>query len=72
VLQFGDDFQVGDQPEVVYEATYPGYSSIRAMAEQTGLSQASVRHHLRRMQTDNMLRRIGPDKGGHWQVIDTP
>jgi ATP-dependent DNA helicase RecG len=47
-------------------------ASMRAMAEQTGLSQASVRHHLRRMQADNMLRRIGPDKGGHWQVIDTP
>lgn len=40
-------------------------SSIRAMAEQTGLNQDSVRHHLRRMQADNMLRRVGPDKGGY-------
>lgn len=45
-------------------------TSIRALAEQTGLSQASVRHHLERMQTENMLRRVGPDKGGRWVVLD--
>ena len=44
-------------------------ASIRALAEQSGLSQASVRHHLRSMQADNMLRRVGPDKGGYWEVI---
>lgn len=44
-------------------------ASIRALAEQSGLSQASVRHHLRSMRADNMLRRVGPDKGGYWEVI---
>ena len=44
-------------------------TSIRALAEKSGLSQASVRHHLRRMQADNLLRRVGPDKGGYWEVI---
>ncbi len=45
-------------------------TSIRALAEQTGLSQASVRHHLGRMQTDNMLRRVGPAKGGYWEILE--
>jgi predicted HTH transcriptional regulator len=44
-------------------------TSIRALAEQTGLSQASVRHHLERMQTNSMLRRVGPAKGGYWEVL---
>lgn len=33
VLRFGDEYQSGDQPEVVYQAAFPGYSSIRAMAQ---------------------------------------
>ncbi len=45
-------------------------TSIRALAEQTGLSQPSVRHHLERMQTNSMLRRVGPAKGGYWEVLD--
>lgn len=45
-------------------------TSIRVLAEQTGLSQPSVRHHLERMQTDNMLRRVGPAKGGYWEVLE--
>jgi ATP-dependent DNA helicase RecG len=45
-------------------------TSIRALAEQTGLNQASVRHHLERMQTNSMLRRVGPAKGGYWEILD--
>lgn len=45
-------------------------TSIRVLAEQTGLSQPSVRHHLERMQTDKLLRRVGPAKGGYWEVLD--
>lgn len=44
-------------------------SSVRVLALALGLSEASVRHHLRRLQAENKLRRIGPDKGGHWEII---
>ncbi len=45
-------------------------SSVRALAETSGMSEASVRHHLRRLQAANRLRHVGPTKGGHWEVID--
>jgi ATP-dependent DNA helicase RecG len=44
-------------------------SSVRSLAETLGMSEASVRHHLRRLQAENKIRRIGPDKGGYWEVI---
>jgi len=44
-------------------------SSIRSLAEALGVSEASARHHLRRLQAENRVRRVGPDKGGYWEVI---
>lgn len=46
----------------------PG-TSVRDLAEQLSLSPASVRHHLRRLQADHQIQRVGPDKGGYWQVL---
>jgi ATP-dependent DNA helicase RecG len=45
-------------------------SSVRALAETLGMSGASVRHHLRRLRAENKIRRVGPDKGGYWEVIE--
>lgn len=45
-------------------------ASIRVLAEQMNRSQASVRHYLSRLQADNTLRHVGPDKGGYWQVTE--
>jgi ATP-dependent DNA helicase RecG len=39
------------------------------MAERLGLSPEGVRYHLRRLQAAGRLRRVGPDKGGHWEVL---
>ncbi|MBO7457911.1 MAG: winged helix-turn-helix transcriptional regulator [Paludibacteraceae bacterium] len=32
----------------------------------TGLSESGVKKILRQLQQKGLLRRIGPDKGGHW------
>jgi len=44
--------------------------SLPKMAEAIGLSVAGVRKVLDRLRTSGRIRRIGPDKGGHWEVID--
>jgi Fic family protein len=33
------------------------------------LSDRAVKNHLARLKKEGRLRRIGPDKGGHWQVV---
>ena len=40
-----------------------------------GICPSAVQKHLAKLKKDNRLRRIGPDKGGHWEVLpreDTP
>ncbi len=39
------------------------------MAEALGITDSGVKYHLRKMQEKNLIRRVGPDKGGHWEVV---
>ena len=39
------------------------------IANATGLSIAGVKKNIRKLKDANLIRRIGPDKGGHWEVV---
>ena len=43
--------------------------TISELAQQTGLSEPGIKKHLKKLQQQGLLKRIGPDKGGHWEVI---
>ena len=40
----------------------------RQLAAVLGISSDGVKYHLRKLQEQGLLRRIGSDKGGHWKV----
>ncbi len=33
------------------------------------ITENGVKYHLNKLKTEGRIRRIGPDKGGHWEVI---
>ena len=35
----------------------------------TGLSRRGVEWNLKELKKSGRIRRVGPDKGGHWEVI---
>jgi fic family protein len=43
--------------------------SATAVATRIGISSKAVEKHFARLKADGILRRIGPDKGGRWEVI---
>ena len=43
--------------------------SAAAIAEQIGLSSRAVEKQLKKLRDENLIRRVGPDKGGHWEII---
>ena len=43
--------------------------TIAELAQQTGLSEPGIKKHLKKLQQEGYLKRIGPDKGGHWEVV---
>ena len=43
--------------------------TMNELAEKTGLSIKGIEKNIRLLKKEKVLRRIGPDKGGHWEVI---
>ncbi len=39
------------------------------LANATGLSIAAINWNIRKLKDANLIRRVGPDKGGHWEVV---
>lgn len=47
---------------------HPEYSTAR-LAEQIGITSKAVEKQLARLKAEGLVQRIGPDKGGRWEVI---
>ena len=45
--------------------------TIAELAQQVGISDRAVKKQIARLKQQNVLRRIGPDKGGHWHVTES-
>lgn len=44
-------------------------ATIADLAQVIGVSDRTIERNLNRLQKRNLLRRVGPDKGGHWEVV---
>jgi len=43
--------------------------SRKELASQIGITADGIKYHLTTMQKKRLLKHLGPDKGGHWEVI---
>ena len=46
--------------------------TIRELQEISGLSESGVKKIIRGLRQNNLIKRIGGDKGGYWEVTDNP
>ncbi len=46
--------------------------SVEEMAESLGISRKGIEWQMAKLKSEDLVRRIGPDKGGHWEVIEKP
>ena len=44
--------------------------SAAALAERIGITPKAVEKHIAKMKAEGLLKRIGPDKGGHWHIAE--
>ena len=44
--------------------------TMAAIAREIGITQKAVEKQIARLKADGIIKRIGPDKGGHWLVIN--
>ena len=43
--------------------------TIPILQEMTGLSRNGIKKALNRLKVQGIIRRVGPDKGGHWELL---
>ncbi|HUT43239.1 MAG TPA: winged helix-turn-helix transcriptional regulator, partial [Desulfobacterales bacterium] len=46
-----------------------GDLTISDLASLIGVTERSIERNIRKLQEQGLLRRIGPAKGGHWEVV---
>ena len=51
-------------------ATHPALT-YAALAAAVGITVKAIEKNVRQLKAAGRLRRVGPDKGGHWEVLDT-
>ncbi len=56
--------------KIIALLTEEPFLTIPAMAEQLDRSTSAVERALRKLREAGKIRRIGPSKGGHWEVVD--
>ena len=44
--------------------------SAREIADLIGITQKAVEKQISKLRDENRIRRVGPDKGGHWEVVE--
>ncbi|MCL1608637.1 MULTISPECIES: winged helix-turn-helix transcriptional regulator [Mediterranea] len=44
--------------------------SAATLAERIGITPKAVEKHIAKMKAEGILKRVGPDRGGHWQVVE--
>lgn len=48
------------------------YASNQELAVRTNQSERTIRNHTSKLKEMNFIKRVGPDKGGHWEIIPNP
>lgn len=44
--------------------------STEELAEMCGLTRDGINYQIRKLKRQGIIRRIGPDKGGHWEIVE--
>ena len=47
------------------------YITTQRMADLIGIDRSNVARAIKKLQLQGILRRVGPDKGGYWEIIST-
>jgi len=46
------------------------YISRKVLSAKLGIHESAIQKHLDALKMKEAIKRIGPDKGGHWEVAD--
>lgn len=68
----GGEKKVKSREKIIALLSQDNTLSAAALAKQIGITPKAVEKQIAKLKADGVLQRIGPDKGGYWQIIEKP
>ena len=68
-VNVGEKFGVSEK--VTAEMSGNFLVTIPELAKKLGIAERTVERHIRLLQEQGKIRRVGPAKGGHWEVLES-
>lgn len=69
-IPFGSEKKQKSSEQILVMISEKASITTEQMAARLGISTRAVEKHLSNLKAKGLLRRIGPDKGGHWEVVE--
>jgi len=67
--QIGEKFGEGSE-KILTLIKGNQYITAKEMSRIIGISPRAVEKHITRLKKKGLLKRVGPDKGGHWRIVE--
>ena len=58
-----------NQKQIIEQIIQNRSISIKELSEKVGIAEKNIEVNLFKLKKNGLLKRIGPDKGGHWEVV---
>jgi len=59
-----------NQEKIIELIKTNSFISANNLSKEIGISQRKVEENMRKLKEINRIKRVGPDRGGHWEVIE--
>ena len=59
-----------NQQKILKAASTNRHITAIGLADIVGISERKIKENIRKLKSRSLLRRIGPDKGGYWEVVE--
>jgi ATP-dependent DNA helicase RecG len=59
-----------NQSKILEHIIENNHISIAKLSEAISISTTAIDNNIVRLKALDVLRRVGPDKGGHWEIIE--
>ncbi|MEA3343092.1 MAG: winged helix-turn-helix transcriptional regulator, partial [archaeon] len=57
-----------NQMKILEELNKNSNATAKYLSSEIGISERKIKENIRKLKDKCLLKRIGPDKGGHWEV----
>ena len=58
-----------NQAKILYKIMQDNTITQQKLSELVGITTKNIRNNIKKLKEKDLLQRIGPDKGGYWQVF---